>query len=58
MADMTRETAAGTAIDTERLAIRPWRVQEADRFFDIHRRIEVVRWLGRRALRSSAIAAA
>jgi hypothetical protein len=29
---------------TERLLIRPWRVDEADRFFDIHRRIEVVRW--------------
>ena len=35
------------AIETERLTIRPWRVQEADRFFDIHRRIEVVRgWDG------------
>jgi RimJ/RimL family protein N-acetyltransferase len=30
---------------TDRLIIRPWRVEEADRFFDIHRRIEVARWL-------------
>lgn len=32
-------------IATDRLEIRPWRVDEADRFFDIYRRIEVVRWL-------------
>jgi RimJ/RimL family protein N-acetyltransferase len=32
-------------LTTDRLAIRPWRLDEADRFFDIHRRREVVRWL-------------
>jgi RimJ/RimL family protein N-acetyltransferase len=31
-------------LGTERLLIRPWRVDEADRFFDIFRRVEVVRW--------------
>jgi RimJ/RimL family protein N-acetyltransferase len=33
-------------ITTERLVVRPWRLDEADRFFDIYRRPEVVRWLG------------
>jgi RimJ/RimL family protein N-acetyltransferase len=32
-------------IATDRLLIRPWRLEEADRFFDIHRRREVARWL-------------
>ena len=32
-------------LTTDRLLIRPWRLDEADRFFDIHRRSEVVRWL-------------
>ena len=32
-------------ITTDRLLIRPWRLEEADRFFDIHRRREVARWL-------------
>jgi RimJ/RimL family protein N-acetyltransferase len=32
-------------IGTDRLIVRPWRLDEADRFFDIYRRIEVVRWL-------------
>lgn len=30
---------------TERLVLRPWRADEADRLFDIRRRIEVVKWL-------------
>jgi RimJ/RimL family protein N-acetyltransferase len=33
--------------ETERVVIRPWRADEADRLFDIMRRVEVVRWLGR-----------
>jgi RimJ/RimL family protein N-acetyltransferase len=33
------------AITTNRLIVRPWRLDEADRFFDIYRRVEVVRWL-------------
>jgi RimJ/RimL family protein N-acetyltransferase len=33
-------------ITTERLVVRPWRLDEADRLFDIYRRPEVVRWLG------------
>jgi RimJ/RimL family protein N-acetyltransferase len=32
---------------TARLVIRPWRLEEADRFYDMHRRVEVARWLGR-----------
>jgi RimJ/RimL family protein N-acetyltransferase len=35
--------------ETERLLIRPWRLEEADRLFDLLGRIEVVRWLGRPA---------
>ena len=31
---------------TERLIIRPWAPDDADRLFDIHRRKEVARWLG------------
>jgi len=31
---------------TDRLVVRPWQVDEADRFFDIYRRPEVVRWIG------------
>jgi hypothetical protein len=30
---------------TRRTVVRPWRAEEADRRFDIRRRIEVVRWL-------------
>jgi RimJ/RimL family protein N-acetyltransferase len=33
-------------ITTERLVIRPWGLDEADRLFDIRRRMEVARWLG------------
>jgi RimJ/RimL family protein N-acetyltransferase len=32
-------------LTTARVAIRPWLVHEADRFLDIYRRTEVVRWL-------------
>lgn len=39
------------AITTERLVVRPWRLHEADRFFDIYRRPEVVRWLGAEPMR-------
>jgi RimJ/RimL family protein N-acetyltransferase len=31
---------------TERVVVRPWRVADADRFFDIYRRPEVTDWLG------------
>jgi RimJ/RimL family protein N-acetyltransferase len=30
---------------TERVVVRPWRPDEADRLFDIYRRVKVVRWL-------------
>jgi RimJ/RimL family protein N-acetyltransferase len=32
--------------ETTRLRLRPWRPEEADRLFDLLRRIEVARWLG------------
>lgn len=31
---------------TERLVVRPWRHEEAERLLDIQGRLEVVRWLG------------
>jgi RimJ/RimL family protein N-acetyltransferase len=36
----------GVIAETERLVVRPWRLHEADRFFEIYRRSEVVHWLG------------
>lgn len=33
-------------LETERLVIRPWRHEEAERLLDIQSRIEVVKWLG------------
>ncbi len=33
-----------STIETERLLIRPWKLEEVDRFFDIYRREEVSRW--------------
>lgn len=44
--------------ETERLLIRPWRPEEADRFFDMHRRMEVARWIGGRPMQSRDEAAA
>jgi RimJ/RimL family protein N-acetyltransferase len=31
--------------ETDRVTVRPWRLDEADRFFDMHRRVEVARWI-------------
>lgn len=33
-------------LETQRLLIRPWRAEEADRVLDIYSRWEVARWLG------------
>ena len=43
---MAERSDGATVITTERLVVRPWRLDEADRFFDLYRRTEVVRWLG------------
>jgi RimJ/RimL family protein N-acetyltransferase len=32
--------------ETERLVVRPWRLEEAARVLDIQSRLEVIRWLG------------
>jgi RimJ/RimL family protein N-acetyltransferase len=44
--------------ETDRAILRPWRLGEADRFFDMHRRDEVARWIGGRPMgdRAEAIA--
>jgi RimJ/RimL family protein N-acetyltransferase len=47
----------GVIAETDRLILRPWRVDEADRFFDMHRRIEVARWIGGRPMVDGAEAA-
>lgn len=33
-------------VETERLVIRPWSHDEAERMWDIRRRVEVMKWLG------------
>ena len=44
--------------ETPRTVLRPWRLDEADRFFDMHRRDEVARWIGGRAMTDPAEASA
>jgi RimJ/RimL family protein N-acetyltransferase len=40
--------------ETDRITIRPWRLDEDDRFFDMHRRMEVARWIGGRPMADRA----
>lgn len=40
--------------ETNRVVLRPWRLSEADRFFDMHRRMEVARWIGGRPMADRA----
>jgi RimJ/RimL family protein N-acetyltransferase len=44
---MSPASDPGVVAETERLAIRAWRLDEADRLYDVLSRIEVVMWLGR-----------
>ena len=46
MHGVAAETDPTAVLKTERLVVRPWRVDEAGRFFDLHSHIEVVRWWG------------
>ncbi|MGH9089282.1 MAG: hypothetical protein ACRDYZ_14430, partial [Acidimicrobiales bacterium] len=43
---MRDERDDGAFVTTERLLVRRWQLDEIERFFDIYRRPEVVRWLG------------
>jgi RimJ/RimL family protein N-acetyltransferase len=43
---MTEPNELGAVAETPRIVIRPWRIEESPRLFDILRRTEVVRWLG------------
>jgi RimJ/RimL family protein N-acetyltransferase len=43
---MAIDPECGVIAETERLIVRPWRLDEAARFFDMHRRMEVARWIG------------
>ena len=42
---MAAASAREIIAETERLVIRPWRLEEAPRVLDIQSRIEVIRWL-------------
>jgi RimJ/RimL family protein N-acetyltransferase len=42
--------ASDVIAETDRLILRPWRLDEADRFFDMHRRMEVAQWIGGRPM--------
>lgn len=46
--------ADGVIAETDRVILRPWRLDEADRFFDMHRRMEVARWLDGRPMADRA----
>jgi RimJ/RimL family protein N-acetyltransferase len=48
---VTTPNDPSVVLSTERLVIRPWRLEEAERFFDIHRRMEVARWLSGQPMR-------
>lgn len=41
---------ASTLACTPRLVLRPWRVEEVSRFYDLYRQPDVVRWLGGRMM--------
>jgi RimJ/RimL family protein N-acetyltransferase len=38
--------ATDVIAESDRVIVRPWRLDEADRFFDMYRREEVARWIG------------
>lgn len=40
------DPGSGNVVATDRVVVRRWRLEEADRLFDMHSRIEVVRWWG------------
>ena len=42
--------ASDVIAETDRVILRPWRLDEADRFFDMHRRMEVAQWIGGRPM--------
>jgi RimJ/RimL family protein N-acetyltransferase len=41
-----------------RLVIRPWRIEDIDRLFEVHSRLEVVRWWGAQPMQSRSQAVA
>ena len=46
--------ADGVIAETDRVILRQWRLDEADRFFDMHRRMEVARWIDGRPMADRA----
>lgn len=49
---MTGNRDLGIIATTERVVIRPWRLDQADRFYDMHRRREVAKWIGGRPMQN------
>jgi RimJ/RimL family protein N-acetyltransferase len=47
-------SALDVVAETDRVILRPWRLDESDRFFDMHRRMEVARWIGGRPMAERA----
>ena len=47
---VTSPSDSGVVAETDRIVIRPWRPEEADRLFDLLRRMEVARWIGGRPM--------
>jgi RimJ/RimL family protein N-acetyltransferase len=44
----------GVVAETDRLVLRPWQIDESERFYDMHRRMEVARWIGGRPMTDPA----
>jgi RimJ/RimL family protein N-acetyltransferase len=44
---MAAAGSASAVLETERLVIRPWQLDEADRLYDFMQRMEVARWLSK-----------
>lgn len=47
---VTSPSDSGVIAETDRVVIRPWRLEEADRLFDLMRRMEVAKWIGGRPM--------
>jgi RimJ/RimL family protein N-acetyltransferase len=46
--------ATDVIAESDRVIVRPWRLDEADRFFDMYRREEVARWIGEQPMMNRA----
>ena len=51
---MAHTSGQDVVAETERVVIRPWRPDEAGRFYDMHRRAEVATWISGRPMADRA----